>query len=197
MENQYHSSAPPPSPGAPPPAQFLSSSSSVGARRAASDAAFRAKLSQMALPLAPLVQLTTGAVHPHFPASLLGFWLLTDAQLEELAHFYHQRTPCRWTACYPCPVPWSSDLPLEDKRRRLGRFIGLRGCESPVLPVAMDVDMGAEGGAGAGAALVDADGNPLFPAREMSEDEVLDRARRARLAADEEELWRRKFSPWS
>ncbi|KAI1383205.1 uncharacterized protein F4822DRAFT_434324 [Hypoxylon trugodes] len=103
-----------------------------GDRRALKDAAFREKLRQMALPLAPLVQLTTGEIHPAFPGTLLNFWLLTDAQLEELAHFYHQRTPCRWTFHYPCPIAWSSEISLEEKRRRIGRFIGLRGCETPI-----------------------------------------------------------------
>jgi hypothetical protein len=27
---------------------------------------------------------------------------------------------------------WRTDAMLEEKRRRIGRFIGLRGCESPV-----------------------------------------------------------------
>ncbi|ORY60175.1 uncharacterized protein BCR38DRAFT_323783, partial [Pseudomassariella vexata] len=101
-------------------------------RRAANDAVFREKLQQMALPLASLVQLSTGEVHPRFPGTLLNFWLLTDAELESLAHFYHQRTPSRWTFHYPCPITWSSDLSLEEKRRKIGKFIGLRGCESPV-----------------------------------------------------------------
>ncbi|KAI0842084.1 hypothetical protein F5Y06DRAFT_167520 [Hypoxylon sp. FL0890] len=104
----------------------------LGDRRSAQNAAFREKLRQMALPLAPLVQLTTGEIHPAFPGTLLNFWLLTDAQLEELAHFYHQRTPCRWTFHYPCPIAWNSEMPLEEKRRRIGRFIGLRGCETPI-----------------------------------------------------------------
>ncbi|KAI1105216.1 hypothetical protein F4804DRAFT_304703 [Jackrogersella minutella] len=125
-------------------------------RRAAKNAAFREKLRQMALPLAPLVQLTTGEVHPSFPGTLLNFWLLTDAQLEELAHFYHQRTPCRWTFHYPCPIAWAARMPLEEKRRRIGRFIGLRGCETPI--------------------------------RLKSEDEILDEARRARIAEEEDVL---------
>jgi hypothetical protein len=107
--------------------------SSLGRQRASKNAAFQEKLRQMRLQLAPLVQLTTGAAHPAFPSTLLGFWLLTDEQLESMAHFYHQRTPSTWTDQYPCPVPWSSEAPLETKRRRLGRFIGLRGCESPFL----------------------------------------------------------------
>lgn len=101
-------------------------------RRAAENMAFREKVRQMALPLAPLVQLTTGDVHPRFPATLLNFWLLTDHELESLATFYHQRTPCVWTCHYPCPVVWSPCMPLEEKRRKIGKFIGLRGCETPV-----------------------------------------------------------------
>jgi hypothetical protein len=90
------------------------------------------KIAQMALPLAPLVRITTGQIHPSFPATLLNFWLLTSEQLDDLAHFYHQRTPSVWSAHYPCPVIWGRDLSLEEKRRKIGRFIGLRGCESPV-----------------------------------------------------------------
>jgi hypothetical protein len=91
----------------------------------------RAKIAQMALPLAPLVRLTTGEIHPAFPETILQYWLLTDSQLEELAHFYHQRTPCEFTQYYPKPIPWSCNLTLEEKRRRWGRFIGLRGCDTP------------------------------------------------------------------
>jgi hypothetical protein len=94
--------------------------------------ALQAKIAQMALPLAPLVRLTTGDVHPYYPSTLLNFWLLTSEQLDELAHFYHQRTPSVWSAQYPCPVVWGKGLTLEEKRRKIGRFIGLGGCESPV-----------------------------------------------------------------
>ncbi|KAI1489744.1 hypothetical protein F5X96DRAFT_670410 [Biscogniauxia mediterranea] len=148
--------------------------SMLGQRRAAKNAAFREKLQQMALPLAPLVQLTTGEVHAAFPRTLLNFWLLTDPELEALAHFYHQRTPGRYTFHYPCPIAaWSSDLPLEEKRRKIGRFIGLRGCQTPTTTTT------------SASALL----------RPRSEDELLDEARRARLAAEEDEAWRRKL-PW-
>ncbi|RDW74057.1 hypothetical protein BP5796_07499 [Coleophoma crateriformis] len=123
------------------------------------NAALQAKISQMELQLAPLVQLTTGEVHPSFPATILNFWLLTSAQLDDLAHFYHQRTPCMWTRRYPCPVEWSNNMSLEEKRRKIGRFIGLRGCESPI--------------------------------RIKTEEEILEEARQARLA-EEQEMWRRK-----
>jgi hypothetical protein len=92
----------------------------------------QAKISQMALPLAPLVRYPTSEIHPFFPSTLLNFWLLTLEQLDELAHFYHQRTPSYYSAQYPCPVTWGRGLTLEEKRRKIGRFIGLRGCESPV-----------------------------------------------------------------
>ncbi|EJT73419.1 hypothetical protein GGTG_10257 [Gaeumannomyces tritici R3-111a-1] len=106
---------------------------SMSTRRSAGNPALALKLEQMAMPLAPLVQMTTGRVHPAFPRTLLHFWVLTDAQLDSLAHFYHQRTPGYWTSQYPCPVRWGPNLPLEEKRRKMGMFIGLRGCESPIL----------------------------------------------------------------
>jgi hypothetical protein len=134
----------------------------VDSRQGYKNSAFQAKLKQMALPLAPLVHLTTGRVHPAFPMTMLNFWLLTDDQLEDLAHFYHQRTPCEESQHYPCPITWHSDLPLENKRRKMGRFIGLRGCDSPVVI--------------------------------KTEKEIMEEARRARIAEDEE-MWRRKL-PW-
>ncbi|KAI8965973.1 hypothetical protein F5Y11DRAFT_235416 [Daldinia sp. FL1419] len=162
MENQTHNQLPP----------------ALGDRRAAQNPAFREKLRQMALPLAPLVQLSTGDIHQSFPQTLLNFWLLTDSELEELAHFYHQRTPCQWTFHYPCPIVWSSDMSLEEKRRRIGRFIGLRGCETPTT---------------ATAAANNPRSNTSAPARSLTEEELLDRARQARLYSSDEEAWRRKF----
>ncbi|KAF3762399.1 hypothetical protein M406DRAFT_341632 [Cryphonectria parasitica EP155] len=105
----------------------------LGQRRTRTNEALDKKLEQMALPLAPLVQLTSGHVHPAFPSTLLNFWLLTDAQLDEIAHFYHQRTPSPWTRHYPCPITWVEGLSLEEKRRKIGKFIGLRGCETPII----------------------------------------------------------------
>lgn len=98
----------------------------IASRRGAKSPAFREKLRQMTLPLAPLVQMTTGAVHPAFPTTLLKFWLLTETQLDDLAHFYHQRTPGPWTSQYPCPITWPAGLKVEEKRRKMGKFIGLR-----------------------------------------------------------------------
>ncbi|EFX00805.1 hypothetical protein CMQ_1886 [Grosmannia clavigera kw1407] len=104
---------------------------SLSVRRAAQRPDLWAKLGEMALTLAPLVQTNSGRIHPAFPLTLLHFWLLTDEELDELAHFYHQRTPSLYSHRYPCPVRWPRGLSIEEKRRKLGKFIGLRGCETP------------------------------------------------------------------
>ena len=101
-------------------------------QRSARNPEFQNKISQMALRLSPLVRITTGDVHLAFPSTLLNFWLLTDEQCDSIANFYHQHAPSVYTRHYPCPIEWRTDASLEEKRRRIGRFIGLRGCESPV-----------------------------------------------------------------
>ncbi|MCJ1414360.1 hypothetical protein MMC32_000686 [Xylographa parallela] len=102
-------------------------------------------LTHLRLPLAPLLSITTGAPHPAFPRTLLHFHLLTEAQLDALAHHYHQRTPSRASFLYPAPVVgrWDRAADIERKRRWWGRFVGLRGCESPVVETSRD---GAEWG---------------------------------------------------
>jgi hypothetical protein len=104
---------------------------------------------------------------------------------------------------------------IEEKRRKLGRFIGLRGCESPVfsagrvrdmgLGMGMDMDIaGMVRGEGGG---VDVDGEGDVEmggldlgngVREMvgrSEEEIVEAARRERLGegGDEMEEMRRKM----
>ncbi|KAL8761987.1 MAG: hypothetical protein Q9184_001934 [Pyrenodesmia sp. 2 TL-2023] len=108
---------------------------------------YRRKLAHLTTALAPLLSITSGTAHPAFPSTILHYHLLTEDQLNELAHHYHQRTPSRFSLCYPLPVVgrWHQGTTtttttgqggeaakLEDKRRRFGRFVGLRGCESPV-----------------------------------------------------------------
>lgn len=105
-----------------------------------------ASIKHLATPLIPLISVVTGLPHPEFPVSLLQYHLLTHSQLDSLARWYHQTTdsgPER--AMYPAVIrkAWTTTLPedddgedqvdLEVKRRRFGRFIGLRGCESPVV----------------------------------------------------------------
>jgi hypothetical protein len=69
----------------------------------------------------------------------LQFHLLTHEELDNLARFYHQVVPAvRETNRYPGKIKaWVGEevvqVDLETKRRRWGRFVGLRGCESPVV----------------------------------------------------------------
>jgi hypothetical protein len=94
----------------------------------------------------PLISVTTGLPHPQFPRSLLQYHLLTHEQLDSLARWYHQVAPAsRESWMYPAWIPpytgasgpeeeengGFEDVELATKRRRWGRFIGLRGCESP------------------------------------------------------------------
>ena len=146
--------------------------SRIGARRAVRNPELAEKIRQLALPLQALVQVTTGAAHPDFPRTLLAYWLLTDEQLDDLAAFYHQKVRCDWTLEYPCPVPWPPGMTIDQKRRRIGRFIGLRGCETPI----------AERGR-----LREQFGESAELLRLRTEAEITEEARQARLRAQREE----------
>ena len=108
-------------------------------------------VAHLATKLIPLISVSTGLPHPAFPRSLLQYHLLTHEQLNELAVYYHQVVPpLRQTTQYPVSIPaWvgrdgrllenghgaAADgvVSLETKRRRWGRFLGLRGCDSPTV----------------------------------------------------------------
>ncbi|MCJ1361327.1 hypothetical protein MMC16_000425 [Acarospora aff. strigata] len=111
---------------------------------------FSQKLTHLRTPLHPLLHITTGAPHPSFPRTLLHYHLLTSAELDDLASFYGQRTPGVGTGMYPynylCDegsrrrrsLGWRREgMGLEEKRRKFGRFVGLRGCESPTATAAV------------------------------------------------------------
>jgi hypothetical protein len=110
-------------------------------------------VSHLRTPLVPLISVVSGLPHPAFPRSILQYHLLTHAELDELAHFYHQVTPpVRETFKYPMRIPaWVSShqegerrrdegVDLEAKRRRWGRFMGLRGCETPTTEGAREME---------------------------------------------------------
>lgn len=103
--------------------------------------------------LVPLISVRTGEAHPDFPSSLLQYHLLTHDQLDSLARHYHQTIDAgneRWD--YPYPIAWGKVwcgnnpapttslsnqsrrhlVDLNTKRRRFGRFIGLKVESSPV-----------------------------------------------------------------
>jgi hypothetical protein len=119
-------------------------------------AAYSSAVAHLSTPLVPLISVTTGLPHPSFPRSLLQYHLLTHAQLDSLARWYHQTCPpTEESWMYPAWIPpftahaaaaaadvnnvgqecakGYEGVTLETKRRRWGRFIGLRGCESPAV----------------------------------------------------------------
>ncbi|KAK3335530.1 hypothetical protein B0T19DRAFT_10857 [Cercophora scortea] len=166
---------------------------SFGTRRAALHPSFLAKLHELRLPLYPLVSETTLTSHPSFPRTRLAFWLLTEPELDALAHFYHQSTPCEWTHRYPMPVHWPrAGLRIEDKRRKFGRFIGMRGMESPSSSSVSSSTMGSrkrkasfeedeeEGGEGRERR------ESYGVLRQRTEEQIEEDARRARGARDDE-----------
>ncbi|KAL2004917.1 hypothetical protein VTN00DRAFT_2767 [Thermoascus crustaceus] len=104
-----------------------------------SHTSFLPAVQHLARPLVPLVSITTGRPHPDFPRTILSYHLLNSSQLDDLARHYHQVwPPVPETFGYPLRVPaWigtnnEHEVDIETKRRRFGRFVGLRGCESPV-----------------------------------------------------------------
>ncbi|KAL2756412.1 hypothetical protein ACRALDRAFT_1081720 [Sodiomyces alcalophilus JCM 7366] len=159
---------------------------------------FKEKLRQLAQPLAPLVQMTSGAVHPRFPRTLLGFWLLTDAELDDLARFYHQRDPGPWKMQYPCPVTWEGVLTTGQKRRKFGKFIGLRGCETPITLVAPPLPLTQRLGTTPTTTAAMKDTTPTSPSHPWltSEEQIMESARRARLAEDNDKSLQKKLH-WS
>ncbi|KAJ6103306.1 hypothetical protein N7486_005733 [Penicillium sp. IBT 16267x] len=102
---------------------------------------FTAALDYLRQKLHPLVSCTTAQIPPDFPRTMLSYHLLTNDQLDNLARYFHQTSPpVSETYMYPAPIqkPWvgtamETDVDLETKRRHFGRFIGLRGCDSPIV----------------------------------------------------------------
>jgi len=115
------------------------------------------KISQMRITLAPIYPLPAGPPHTDYPQTVLHYWLLTESQLDSLAAYYHQLSPTNpWHNQYPACMNWdpeflakptdfiskpskeeldallSTDERVAIKRRMLGKFIGLRGCETPL-----------------------------------------------------------------
>ena len=68
------------------------------------------KISTLQLRLAPLVPLPTGPPHPAFPKTLLAYHLLTEEELDSIAHYYHQSTPGPWSNHYPANMNWDKDF---------------------------------------------------------------------------------------
>ncbi|KAK0285780.1 hypothetical protein LTR35_005120 [Friedmanniomyces endolithicus] len=68
------------------------------------------KIATLELTLAPLVPLPSGPPHPAFPKTLMAFHLLTEAELDSIAHYYHQSTPGPWSEHYPASMNWDKEF---------------------------------------------------------------------------------------
>lgn len=74
------------------------------------NSALAKKIATLQLRLAPLVPLPTGPPHPAFPETLLAFHLLTEDELDAIAHYYHQSTPGPWSDHYPANMNWDKNF---------------------------------------------------------------------------------------
>ena len=85
------------------------------------------------------VPLPSGPPHPAFPKTLLAFHLLTEDELDSIAHHYHQSTPGPWTHHYPALMNWDKGFLA---RRSSSSSSGTQG-RSPKASAA-DVDAALE-----------------------------------------------------
>ncbi|GAB7354745.1 hypothetical protein MBLNU459_g5155t1 [Dothideomycetes sp. NU459] len=67
------------------------------------------KIAGLKMTLAPLVPMPSGEAHPAFPSTLLAYHLLTEDELDSIAHYYHQSTPGIWTHQYPACMNWDKE----------------------------------------------------------------------------------------
>ncbi|KAF2118471.1 hypothetical protein BDV96DRAFT_597292 [Lophiotrema nucula] len=109
------------------------------------------KIEQMKLTIAPIVHVMSGHPPPEFPGTILQLFLLTEDQLDTMAHFYSQSTRGPLTYTYPQTMEWNrpflrkpnpgemvpegcwlNDVErLRIKMRMFAKFIGMRGAETP------------------------------------------------------------------
>lgn len=68
------------------------------------------KIATLQLKLAPLVPLPSGPPHPSFPKTLMAFHLLSEDELDSIAHYYHQSTPGPFSNHYPANMNWDKDF---------------------------------------------------------------------------------------
>lgn len=95
---------------------------------------FYYKIGIMQLELSAIYPLPAGPPHPRFPKTILHFWLLNEAEINDMARYYSQSEPDQYTLMYPHPMNWDEQAfkRMDDftrlflKRRELGLFIGLR-----------------------------------------------------------------------
>lgn len=104
------------------------------------------KIATLQLELAPLVPLPEGPPHPSFPKTLLAFHLLTEDELDSIAHHYHQSTPGPWTQHYPALMNWDKEFlakPREpaSKGRKNKREDGVGAASAAEVDAALEADV--------------------------------------------------------
>jgi len=104
------------------------------------------KLATLRLPLAPLVPLPSGSPHAAFPRTLLAYHLLTEDELDSIAHYYHQSTPGFWTNQYPENMNWDKGFLNASKETSTSETSqSLRRISLPIR-ISVSNDMSTEGG---------------------------------------------------
>jgi len=107
------------------------------------------KLATLRLPLAPLVPLPSGSPHAAFPRTLLAYHLLTEEELDSIAHHYHQSTPGFWTNQYPENMNWDKGFLNASKETSVSEAaLGLRRVSLPIS-ASGPADMSVQGVAAA------------------------------------------------
>ena len=84
------------------------------------------KIATLQLRLAPLVPLPSGPPHPAFPKTLMAFHLLTEDELDSIAHHYHQSTPGPWSNHYPANMNWDKEFLAKPSQPPSSSKIGAR-----------------------------------------------------------------------
>ena len=88
------------------------------------------KITTLQLRLAPLVPLPTGPPHPAFPKTLMAFHLLTEEELDSIAHYYHQSTPGPWSNHYPANMNWDKDFLAKPTQSAVSKSVSKRHSRS-------------------------------------------------------------------
>jgi hypothetical protein len=105
------------------------------------NAALTKKIATLQLKLAPLVPLPTGPPHPAFPKTLLAFHLLTEDELDSIAHHYHQSTPGPWTQHYPALMNWDKDFLARNDTSAAGKGKGKTKASAADVDAALEANV--------------------------------------------------------
>lgn len=115
----------------------------------------------MRIEIQPILHITHCVPAPYYPDTQLALFLLTEQQLDMIAHYYDQCCGDEFKHAYPSTMDWSNPflqtnpkLPpeyqltdlerLKVKMRMFGRFIGMRGAGTPTWEYERQVEILSE-----------------------------------------------------